>query len=387
MKKIKILRIVARLNIGGPAIHTILLSAGLDKNSFETLLVTGRPGEREGDMFFLAEEKNVRPIIIPELGRSLNPFKDLVSFWKIFFLINREKPDIIHTHTAKAGALGRLAGLLYKCLHPNRPVKLVHTFHGHVLHGYFGRLKSAIFIRIERALALFTDRIIAVSESVKKELIRLKVARKDKIVTVPLGLELGNFLEIKRNGVTRTGSKTIATVGRMVPVKNQKMFLEAAKRVKELIGSRQGVKFLVIGDGPLRGNLEDYARRLGIDQDVVFTGWVKDLAGMYRDIDIVTLTSFNEGTPVALIEAQAAGCPCVATDVGGVADVIAQGKNGFLSPAQETESFARQLLKLLQEPDLARSMGEYGRKTVRDRFAKERLVGDIEGLYRELTAV
>jgi len=385
MQRIKILRIIARLNIGGPAIHTILLSEGLDKSRFETVLVCGTPEGSEGDMLYLAEERGVHPLIIPELGRALNIHNDIIAFWKLFCLIKREKPDIIHTHTAKAGTLGRLTALLYKLYSklqaPSSKPKLIHTFHGHVLHSYFGRIKSVIFIWIERSLAIFTDRIIAVSENLQKELLSLRIARPEKIVTVALGLELERYLKIENNGPGNKDHKLVGIIGRLVPVKNHKMFLQAAKRVKETQGLKQKIRFLIVGDGPLRKKLESYAQGLGIQQDVTFLGWIKDLEKVYSKLDIATLTSLNEGTPVTLIEAQASGRPCVATSVGGVADVVEEGKSGFLVPSRNIEKFAQALINLLNNPDLMRTMGNYGRNRVKDRFSRERLITNIEGLY------
>ena len=359
MKKIKVLRIIARLNIGGPAIHTILLTEGLDKSRFETILVIGTPDKSEGDMLYLAEQKGIRPVIIPELVRALHIRNDFIAFWKLFCLIKKEKPDIIHTHTAKAGALGRLAGMLYKFSSKLPPtprlrragkaqsskVRLVHTFHGHVLHSYFGRIKSTIFVWIERFLAIFTDRIIAVSENLKKELIALKIARPKKIIAIPLGLELERYLKIEKNDPDLRDYKSVGIIGRLVPVKNHKMFLNAAKKLKDTLGFGQKMKFLIVGDGPLRRQLEDYAKGLGIGEDVTFTGWVKDLENIYSELDIVVLTSLNEGTPVALIEAQAAARPCVATDVGGVTNVVEEARGGLLVPSGDTERLIEALTK------------------------------------------
>lgn len=388
MKKIKVLRIIARLNIGGPAIHTILLTEGLDKNRFETILVAGTVEKSEGDMFYLAKEKGIQPVIIPELSRALNIRNDIIAFWKLFCLIKKEKPEIIHTHTAKAGTLGRLAGLLY-CLvsgfwflvSGKRTCILIHTFHGHVLHSYFDKIKSVLFIWIERFLAIFTTKIIAVSENLRKELTELKIVGPKKIITIPLGLELGRYLKIEKNGPDLRDYKSIGIIGRLVPVKNHKMFLDAGKRLKDNLGLAQKVKFLIIGDGPLRKELENYAEGLGIKQEVVFTGWVRDLEKMYSELDIVVLTSLNEGTPVALIEAQAAARPCVATCVGGVRDVIEDEGGGFLVPSKDIEKFAQSLINLVNNPGLMKSMGEYGRDRVKNKFSRERLITDIENLY------
>jgi len=381
MKKIKILRIIARLNIGGPAIHTILLTQGLDKSRFESILVAGISEKNEGDMFYLAEEKGVRPVIIPELGRKLSLRNDIIAFWKIFCLIKKERPDIIHTHTAKAGTLGRLAALLagFYC----KP-KLIHTFHGHVLHSYFGRIKSALFIWIERALAISTYKIIVVSENLRKELIGLKIAGPKKITAIPLGLELDGYLKnIENNSLENRDYKSVGIIGRLVPIKNHKMFLDAAKRIKDTLGLRQKMKFSIVGDGPLRQELETYAKNLGIGENVTFTGWIKDLRNVYSELDVVTLTSLNEGTPVALIEAQAAGRPCVATKVGGVANVVDQARGGFLVPSGDIDKFVAAVIKLLSNPGLMKTMGEYGRNEVKDRFSESRLIKEVGALYNE----
>ncbi len=389
MRKLKVLRIIARLNIGGPAIHTILLTEGLDKSRFESVLVTGTAEKSEGDMLYLAKEKGVRPVIIPELSRNLNFRNDIIAFWKLFCLIKKEKPDIIHTHTAKAGTLGRLTGMLYKFSSEafktqSSKVRLVHTFHGHILHSYFGRIKSVLFIWIERFLAIFTNKIVTVSESVRKELIRLKIASLKKIIAIPLGLELEKYLKIENNGPGNKDYKSVGIIGRLVPVKNHKMFLDAAKRLKGTLDFKQKIKFLIVGDGPLRQQLESYAERLGISEDAIFTGWIKDLEELYSELDIVALTSLNEGTPLALIEAQAAARPCVATNVGGVANVVEEGKGGFLVPSQNIETFVQALIKLLNNPTLMWTMGKYGRDKVKDRFSRERLIKDVESLYDKM---
>ena len=387
-KKVKVFRIIARLNIGGPAIHTILLTAGLDTHYYDSFLITGTVEKGEGDMSYLAKEKAVRPIIIPELGRTLSIRKDLVAFWKLFLLIKKERPDIIHTHTAKAGALGRSAGLLFKLIsHLNLTsynLILIHTFHGHVLHSYFGRIKNSFFTSVERLLAMFTDKIIAVSESVRKEILDLKIVSPKKILTIPLGLELERFFNIEDITFGKEDYRKVGIIGRLVPIKNQQMFLEVAKKIKDTPGFKNKVKFYVVGDGPLRKELECYAESLGIKQDVNFTGWIKNLRAIYSELDIVALTSLNEGTPVALIEAQSAARPCVATCVGGVPNVIENGRSGILVPSFDVNGFTNALLQLLNNPDMAISMGRYGRKKIKTKFNEKRLFRDIMHLYEEL---
>ncbi len=396
-RKIKVLRIIDRLNIGGPAIHTILLTAGMNTNIFNSLLVTGTVEKDEGDMFFLAEEKKVRPIIIKEMSRSLVIYNDIISFLRLFFLIKKERPDIIHTHKSKAGTLGRIAGLLFKLTF--KP-KLVHTFHGHVLHSYFGKLKSLMFTWIERILALLTDKIIVVSESVRRELIELKIASPEKIITIPLGLELGKYLKIENKNLKKNTHQSVGIIGRLVPVKNHKMFLDAAKQIFSDIDSEGRLKFLIIGDGPLRQNLEVYSQKWGLTEDVIFKGWVINLKNSYSEIDIVALTSLNEGTPVALIEAMAAGKPVISTEVGGVKDLFSnrletkrdESKStiryydqGILVNSGDVESLAVAIKELLKNEKLREKMGKMGRKTVYPKYDISRLIDDLKGLYLNLT--
>jgi glycosyltransferase involved in cell wall biosynthesis len=383
-EKKKILRIIARLNIGGPAIHCILLTQGLNKDRFQSLLVCGNVDKTEADMLYLAREKNVEPIFISSLGRNLNLFKDLAAFFRIFSIIRKEQPDIIHTHTAKAGALGRLAGLLYNFTlilrRGRKGVKLVHTFHGHVLHSYFSATKTKIFIWIERILARFSDKIIAVSNEVRNELLSLKIADPEKLRVIPLGLELDSLLGLDEK---RNSHLNIGIIGRLAPVKNQMLFLQAVKALRDCSDANLA-KFIIAGDGELRSSLEEKAKDLGIAGFVEFIGWQKDLKDLYSRLDIVALTSLNEGTPVSLIEAMAAGKAVVATDVGGVKDIV-NGQRGILVKSGDVNGFANALRCLIEDNDLRRKMGRSGREFVRKLFCKERLIADIQNLYDELT--
>lgn len=396
MKKIKILRIIARLNIGGPAIHTILLTQGLDKTRFDSLLVCGNIGKDEGDMLYYGSDRGVKPILIPELKREPDFFKDIAAIKKIYYIIKTEQPDIIHTHTAKAGALGRMAGLCYNLmkLRKNKPVKLIHTFHGHIFEGYFGKFKASIFILIERFLAIFTLKIITVSNSVKDELLASRICREDKIEVIPLGLELENFLSIP---IKDEGALNIGTIGRLVPVKNNRLFLEAAAKV---IAGNPGksFRFKIIGDGELRKDLEEYSNKLGIKSRVDFLGWQRDLAGIYSGLDIVALSSLNEGTPVSLIEAMAAGRAVVATDVGGVKDLLGSEtdvgikssddfkvmERGIAVKSGNTAGFAGALSFVAEDNELRKILGARARDFVQTQFTKERLIKDMDSLYAKL---
>ena len=392
MRRVKVLRIIARLNIGGPAIHTILLTAGLNNAgshqqgaeglAFESTLVTGVEGKHEGNMLDLAAAKGVEPIIIPQLRRNIDPIGGLIALFKLYRLMRREKPHIVHTHTATAGLLGRLAARL-----AGVPV-ILHTFHGHVLRGYFGPLQSKVLVWIERFLARLSDRIVTVSEGQRRELAGYGIAPLEKITVVPLGFELEALLaceshrgELRRELGLAYENKLIGIVARLVPIKNHRLFLQAARVVAEAVPQ---ARFLVVGDGELREELEAYARDLGLDGKAFFTGWRRDLARLYADLDVVALTSINEGTPVSLIEAMAAGVPVVATGVGGVPDVVVDGETGHLVEAGEVKGMAEAIVELLRNPEKAREMGSAGREAVYPRFAVQTLMANVEGLYAEL---
>jgi glycosyltransferase involved in cell wall biosynthesis len=381
--KIKILRVIARLSIGGPAIHVVLLTAGLDRKRFESLLVSGRENPGEGSMLDYALSHGVQPIIIPEIvGEfSLGP-QELRALVRLYRLMRRERPHIVHTHTAKAGFVGRLAARLA------RVPAVVHTFHGHILHGYYSPRKTQLLRGMERILTRLTNHIIAVSEQVRQDLVTYGVAPAEKILVVPLGLELEPFLDgsqsrgaFRRELNLNGGERLVGIVGRLFPIKNHRLFLDAAA----LMARQERVaRFVIVGDGVLRPEMEQYAHALDIADRVVFTSWRRDLPRIYADLDVLAVTSNNEGTPVSAIEAMAAGCPVVATRVGGLPDLISDGETGYLVPPGDAQAVSAAMLRLLREPEMARRMGQAARALVRERFAAQRLVSDMERLYPEL---
>lgn len=410
MDKIKILRVFSRLNIGGPAIHTILLTAGLNDNRFESILVKGSEEPYEGNMLYLAKEKGVEPIVIPEMRRSVSWLGDVKAFFKIYSLIKEKRPHIVHTHTAMAGVLGRMAGFLYNMSiafisnNSADKVKIVHTFHGHVLHGYFSPLKSKLLVLIERFLATFTDKIITVSEKQREEILRFGIGNGNKVVAIPLGLELERFLNNGLKGDLRKElnipleTKLVGIVARLEPIKSHKMFIDAAAELK-VRSERLKVKFLIVGDGILRKDLEDYVKSKNLKRDIIFLGFRKDLERIYADLDIVTLTSLNEGSPVALIEAMASGKAIVATDVGGLRDLFSKSletgigrktnglgyyDQGILVKPGDAVSFATALRELLGNDELRKRMGEMGREVVYPKYDISQLTKDMKGLYREM---
>ena len=317
------MRIITRLNIGGPAIHVNLLTRGLDPEQFESVLVCGNVSDLEGDMGYVAADLGVKPLVVPSLKREIKFIQDAKTLFYLFRIMGREKPDIVHTHTAKAGSLGRISVFFHNALHGRR-VKVVHTFHGHVFHGYFNVLKSRFFVLAEKWLAKTTDVIIAISASQRQELSqKYRIAPEAKFQTVKLGFNLQTFFaagnqngQFKRNLGFNSKTTLIGIVGRLVAIKNHKMFIDAARLFADE-NPGLDVKFAIIGDGELRRELMEYSENQGLSELVIFCGWIKNLAMVYAGLDALVLTSINEGTPVSIIEAMASSVPVISTDAGG----------------------------------------------------------------------
>jgi glycosyltransferase involved in cell wall biosynthesis len=380
---IRVVRVFSRLNIGGPAVHVILLSAGLRPLGYETRLVVGTESPREGNMLGLAAEKNVVCERLAGLGREIAPVSDLRALVGLYRVFSGWRPMVVHTHTAKAGLLGRLAARL-----AGVPV-VVHTYHGHVLHGYFSPTKTAAFRWLETRLAAAADVLVAVSQAVKQELVDIGVASPGRIRVVPLGLDLAHLAgELPRGGL-RSGAgipgdaPLVGMVGRLVPIKDVPTFLEAAQQVKR---RWPAARFALVGDGEERPVLEAECRRRGLDGAVTFFGWRSDLAAVYGDLDVVVNASRNEGTPVALIEALAATRPVVATSVGGTPDLLAGGRHGRLVPPGEPAALADGIVETLEQSEAARCRALAGREHVLERHSAARLVRDVDELYREMLA-
>jgi glycosyltransferase involved in cell wall biosynthesis len=376
----RVLRVFSRLNIGGPSRHVIHLSAGLVQHGFETRLVVGTPDPHEGDFHDLAEARGVNVSALPELGRAVRPLKDIRALLKLFRLMRRDRPDIVHTHTAKAGALGRTAALMARV-----PV-VVHTYHGHVLSGYFNPLTSLFFRGVERALAPTSDVLLTVSESVREDLVRLRVAPADRVRVLPLGLDLEALKGPLPKGALRAEAgwggdvRVVGAVGRLVPIKDLDTLIDVAA----LVAARaDDVRFAVVGDGVERARLEARARSV-LGERMHFFGWRKDTAAVFGDLDVVVNTSLNEGTPVALIEALAAGRPVIATAVGGTCDLLEGGRFGVLAPAKAAHLIARAIQSVLDSTDAARRIAAEGQVTVLQRYSVARLLDDMATLYRGL---
>ena len=385
---VRVLRVIARLNVGGPALHVAYLSAGLQERGYETTLVAGELARGEESMAFVAERRGVQVRAVSELRRQVSPVRDLVAALRLARLIRELRPHVVHTHTAKAGAVGRVAVLL-SGVRP-RPV-VVHTFHGHVLRGYFGPLTAAAFRLLERRLARTTDALVAVSPQVRDDLVRLGVAPREKFVVVRLGIELEERVR-SANG-SRAGTRRllglpddrflVGWMGRMTAVKRTDDVLLAFAKLR---AGGTDAALCLVGDGPDRDHVEERAHELGIARDCFYLGYQDAVAGWYAAFDTLILPSANEGTPVSAIEALAARRPVVATRVGGVPDVVRDGVDGYLVEPGDVEALARRLGELATDPALRERMGEAGSERVLRRYAVERLVDDVDRLYRALLA-
>ncbi len=391
----RILRITNRLNLGGPTYNVGLLSKHLAP-TYETLVVAGMKDESEASSEFILDNLGITPRYVSKMFRAVNPFNDIPAYREIKKIIKEYKPDIVHTHAAKAGALGRLAAK--EC---GVPVFL-HTFHGHVFHSYFNPIKTRLFLEIERALAKVSSKIIAISEKQKHELANIyKVCPSDKIEVVPLGFDLSRFtddrtnkrIEFRQQYQIKDDEVAIAIVGRLVPVKNHGLFLESIKEVVK--NTDKKVRAFIVGDGEEKEQILQKAKELNLDfathencqnnsATLTFTSWITEVENVYAGVDIVALSSLNEGTPVSLIEAQASNRPIVTTEVGGVADVVQRDKTALLSNSGDVDAFAANLLRLVNDPNLRETMGKNSARHVTYKYSYQRLANDMNSLYRRL---
>lgn len=387
-----VVRIIARLNVGGPAVHCTLLSEGLNQHGYRTVLIAGLPSEGEADYLssYKPETSSYRLCILPTLGRSLNPWADWVSFRQIVQILRQEQPSVVHTHTAKAGLLGRLAAWW-----TGVPV-VVHTFHGHVLRGYFSKSISRVLCLIERGLSQISTAVVTLSDSLKKELsVDLRVVPDRKIHVVPLGRDLGRFLATPRHSGKlrkelglRSDLPLFGIVGRLVPIKNHELLLQACAKLPEGLPW----SLVVVGEGPLGSELAEKSKKLRISEKVHFLGWRTDLEELYSDLDFSILTSLNEGTPLSSIESFASGCPVIMTDVGGCRDLFSGQGNartpGLLQFAEGqlvTNPNVETVAKAIEHWIRSRALAEACSPAARERanaFSIDRLLSDIAGLYR-----
>jgi glycosyltransferase involved in cell wall biosynthesis len=407
--RIRVIRVIARLNVGGPAKHVVWLTEGLGEPEFDSLLVAGSVPAGEEDMGYFAEEHGVTPLYIPEMSREIS-LLDAVTIWKLFRLFVRERPDIVHTHTAKAGTVGRIAGFFYRWLTPAtlvgkpRRCSFIHTYHGHIFHSYYGRVKTRLFIQIEKTLAwLVTDQILAISEQQRREINeQFRIGNSRQFRVVPLGLDLDLFSSWKQKGKKfrqelglNQDTFVVGIVGRLTEIKNHSLFFEAIAEYRNSGGQeKEPTKFVVVGEGLLRQELETRAKNLGITSDLIFAGGRRDPDEFYPALDVVALTSRNEGTPLTLIEAMANARPVISTRVGGVVDLLGrviassadfdECERGISVSPGDAKAFAAGMVRLATDAELRTELGARGLVYVQQTYRKSRLIDDIKNLYREL---
>jgi len=368
-----VLRLLTRLNIGGPARQALLLTRELGRE-FPTVLAAGFPTSAEGELSDPAVPVHRLP-----LTRAVRPHSDVAALAAVRKLLLATGASLLHTHMAKAGTIGRVAASLL----PVRP-RTVHTFHGHVLDGYFSRPIQRVFLATERQLARRTDALVAVSPEIRDALLDLGIGSSAQFHVMPVGVDLEPYLAVG----TPTGQlraelgvdwdvPLVGTIGRLVPIKDHATLIRAINRLPR-------AHLVVAGDGELRSTLRAETARMGLEDRIHFVGWRNDLPTVLADIDVVALTSLNEGTPVALIEALAACRPVVATDVGGVRHVVHDGKTGLLAPARDDETFATRLAMVLSDAELGSRLARAGRADVILRFGQAQLINATADLYRTL---
>jgi glycosyltransferase involved in cell wall biosynthesis len=381
-RPIRIVRVISRLNVGGPALHVLWMCHKLESMGYRSLLVSGSESPREGDMLNLSRELGVTPVMVPEMGREVSPLADLKALLRMTRLLRAARPQIVHTHTAKAGALGRLAAQL-----TGVPVR-VHTHHGHYLHGYFSDARTKTFVFYERLLRRITTHLVTVSDTVRRDLINAGMARAGDISVIPPGLDFdqppapvtGAFR--KHLGVA-PGDLLVGAVARLVPVKGLDDFLEAARLVLARSLPRAAT-FVLIGDGDLRPQLEERVRTWGLESRIRFAGIVRDMAGVHADLDLLVLSSRNEGMPVAVIEALASGTPVVATRVGGVPDLLEGIDSAVMVAPGDPARLADAIAAVAADLDEYRGRARRQIAAARQRYSVDRAAADLDRLYRSL---
>ncbi|HOY31595.1 MAG TPA: glycosyltransferase [Bacteroidales bacterium] len=392
----RVLRIINRFNLGGPTYNAAYLTRYMSPE-FQTLLVGGMKDETEENSEFIVRNLGIVPVIIPEMRRSINPVQDAVALKRLISIIGDFRPDIVHTHASKAGALGRRAAHRM-----NVPV-IIHTFHGHVFDAYFSGIKSHIYQHIERVLAKKSTKIIALSEIQKFDLVhKYKICPEEKVRVIPLGFDLSRFrdsmdekrIKFRKDHLLDDDEIAVGIIGRIVPIKNHTLFLEGIKYITEQSGKK--IRAFIVGDGEDKNKVREKCHALGLScvdftaekrkAAVTFTSWIKDVDCVNAGLDIVSLTSLNEGTPVSLIEAQASGKPIITTNVGGIENIVIPGQTALLSDIGIAD-YRNKLMKLVLDETMRRNFGNAGWNFVNQKFSYLRLVNDMKKLYYELLAM
>ena len=374
-QKVRVLRIIARMNVGGPAVQVSGLMRGFNQEAFEQELLTGFCASDEAD-YLEKVATDVKAIRIDGLGRSIKPRADLTALFAIIKEIRRFKPDVIHTHTAKAGVIGRIASIL-----SGKKSIRVHTFHGHLLHGYFGTTKTKLVILIEKLLALFTDKLLAVGKQVQDDLIAVGIGNSKKFAVMPPGLQLAN-VPTKAAARIELGLEPneiyCAFIGRITQIKRPDRFLDVAAQIH---ADDVKVHFIVAGAGEKLQYCQDRVATENLP--VTFLGWREDIEVVLAAADFVILTSDNEGTPLSLIQAGMVGIPVVATNVGSTNEIVVDGQTGFLTDLS-VDQLSEAVAKLASGSELRAKMGAAGKKYTLARYGVERLVKDHQDLYLRL---
>ncbi len=380
--QIRVLHIITRLIVGGAQENTVATVMGLDKDKYWVMLASGPTSGSEGSLQDMVKANDVRFVKIPELVREISPFKDMIAFLKLYRLIKRYRFDIVHTHTSKAGVVGRCAARLAGC-----PI-IIHTPHGHVFYGHYGRFKTKCFIWLERAVARITTCIVTLTEIGKKEHINFGIAEEKKFRVVPSGIDIEEFSKRDQNKLNRLRkelglspeNRVVGTVARLVPVKGHSYFIDAAERVANEVPQ---ARFMIIGDGALRADLEELVRKKNLANYFYFLGLRNDVQDLLALLDIIVLSSLNEGMGRVIVEAMASAKPVVATKVGGVPEVVLDGYTGLLVKPRDKDALAEGMISLLKDESKARSMGEAGRRRVKDIFSKDEMIRKIDAIYNE----
>lgn len=393
------MQIIDRLNVGGPTKYVSWIASGLPPHEFEVYVVTGTIASDEGDMAWFAAREGVEPLIIPELSREISPY-DIIVLWKLLAILIKIQPDIIHTHKAKAGAIGRVAALVYSLITRKR-CRVVHVYHGHIFHGYYGWFKTFLFLTIERLLAFFlTDIVLTISRQQSQEIKnKYKIGRAVQHRTIPYGLDFSCDSKVTLHNILGLDSsmQLIGQVGRLCEIKNHEMFIQAARLLKD---GAVPCKLVIIGDGHLRSRLETMVRELDLADTVYIIGFRDDVMSLYKDLTLISITSLNEGTPFTLIEAMYFEVPVISTMVGGVVDLMGHQvqmndyptgyvvwTHGITVDCNDVQSYVAGVKFLLNRPDLRLRMGTQGAQCIKRDYTKSRFIADISKLYREVINV
>ena len=383
-----IIHIIARLNVGGAALHVLQLAGEQQRRGHDVLVVAGRLAAGEESMEYVAAELGVSVRALPALQRELSVRADGAAIKELRDLIRTRRPDVLHTHTSKAGATGRVAALLSGRA---RPHAVVHTYHGHVLSGYFTPRRQRVFRLVERLLARATDALVAVSAEVRDDLVAFGVAPAERFVVVPYGFDLPEWStaddEARRRirGELRFQDSTfvVGWGGRLTDIKRP---LDLVRTLHSLVDLGVDAVLVLVGDGKDREPTEALARQLGVEERCRFVGFQQGMRDWYAAFDATLITSANEGTPVVAIESLAAERPVVATRAGGTATVVTDGESGFLEAIGDTGALAGRLAALANDPELRSTLGRHGAADVRARFATGRMADELDAVYRKALA-